>query len=307
MKNDKNKILLLVLLLVLAFLVRKNSENISEFFNILIKSPDVRTKNTDLKTKYGMQTERRNVHKYIPYEKKVVITEDFFTCNEFPDGKTGIDYFNRDEFVKFRIGKVKEYAFLNVFPKDYHPLKDYHSRIYRRITFGKRWLGPTVFYIANPYNLIVLTKANHVTPIILECKYAKLTYEGRTVKQVYRGSAAKCWFDFINSYNEYEHLRLQMVNAYDAGFIFTHIDKSKSVNIEEGDYKPNIITSLFSQSSFYHVGKYGVNNISPMDRRGWFKVKRPYSYTKIFIKLWQKIPSSLENDGDINYIIEVIP
>ena len=255
----------------------------------------------------GFTINSKKIRNYTPYEKEVEIHPDFSSCNEFTDGKTAIDYFKKNEFVKFRVDRVKKYSYLNVFPDDYNPFKGLGTRIYGRITFGKKWLGPTVFYIANPYCLIAITKANHVTPAILACKNTKITYKGRFIKEVYKGRSAYCWFEFINFYNEYGHLRVILVNAYDAGFYYAHLDKSKSVNIEKGDYEPNIVTSVFSQSSFYHVGRYGVNNISPKDKRGWFKIKKKNTYTKIFIKLWRKLPSLVENDGDMNYIIEVIP
>lgn len=246
-------------------------------------------------------------HLYIPYKKRVEIKQDFLSSNIFTEFQTSLDFLDRKSFKSLRILKIKKYAFLNVFPRNYDPYKGYHRRIYRSIKFNEKWLGPTAFFVTNPYNLIILTKANHVTAVNLVCMGGKIIYEGNTVREKYYGKNAKSWFDFFKYDNEYSHIRVNMVNAYDAGFIYSYIDKCKSINIEEGDYKPNIMNSLFSQHSFFHVGRYGVNNISPKDTKGWIKIKKYYNLTRIFVKLWQEKPKSLEADGELNYIIEVLP
>ena len=248
-----------------------------------------------------------NKHPYTPYEGSVEIEQDYNTSNEFPGGETAIDHFNKEEFSEFRISRVKKYGFLNIFPGDYNPFKSYHNRIYGSINFNKGWLGPTPFYIANPYNLIIISKADHVTPVNLICRGGKIVCRGNTIRETYRGENAKCWFEVLINLNEYGHIRITMVNAYDAGFIYAHVDKDKSVNIIEGEYSPNIMNSLFSQHSFFHVGKYGVNNLSPRDTRGWIKINKPYARTRIFVKLWQEKPESLKEDGELNYIIDIIP
>ena len=89
-----------------------------------------------------------------------------------------------------------------------------------------------------------------------------------------------------------------MVNAFDAGFPFAHLDRARSENVLPEASPANVTNGLFSQSSFFHVGRYAANNISPEDRKGWVRLSRPDARTLLTVKLWRRQPPSPKDDSD---------
>ncbi len=245
-----------------------------------------------------------------PLRATVSIQQDLKSASINPDGGTALDGLQLMGIVDFRLGKVREYERLALFPPSYHPLKGESLRIYQQISPGMKWLGPTAYYVANPYVLIVAVCANHVTPLNLLCPAAGITYTYRRIDEAHRGEAAACWLDrvFDPPYADQPgEVRLAMVNAFDCGLRYAHVDRSQSSNLESEADPANVLNGLFSQSSFYHVGKYRANNISPEDRNGWIRLAKRNASTRIHVKLWRQQPASRAEPPDMVYEIRVDP
>ena len=238
----------------------------------------------------------------------VPIKHDIKTPNVDSRGSTGLDGMTWDEIAAFRLEKIKTYKQLNFYHPQYHPFKFNHQRIYRLITPGEKWLGPTPYYVANPYLLIVLTCANHVTPLNLYCPDVSTVYDNGTIIETRTGRSAVCWFGYVFNSRDYPgKVWPIMVNAWDAGFFYIHVDISKSLNIKGSD-NPNHITNKFHTRLYiYHVGKYKKNNISPTVRNAWLTLKKKDTETKIHIKLWRTPPRSLHKLPALTYIFHIIP
>jgi len=240
-----------------------------------------------------------NVSEFIPYEGTVKIIPDF---------NTSLDGLTLEEIANLRIQKVEQYKILNFFPPDYHPLKHPHSSIYNRITGGKNWLKPVPFYIVNPYILIILSRAKHVTPLNYYCSNFSIVYTYGKIVETHRGTNARCWFEKVfNSPDFPGRIRIWMVNAYDAGFHYINLDFHECVNVEKESNPHNIMNTVYSNVSFYHVGRYGVNNISAEDRNAWIKLCMKDMFTRITLKLWREKPASIDAKPDIIYEIQVTP
>ncbi len=222
---------------------------------------------------------------------------------------SALDRLSLQEIADFRMKKVAQYSFLNIFPPGYNPLAGASARIYKKIEPGALWVGQTPFYIANPYLLIILSNAYRVLPIDLPCHDLSVTYDSAIIEERLQGATAKCFFDLVYGESA-EHpgtLRVNMVNAYDSGFHYVSIDKEQSLNIQAYKSSGNIVGGLFSQPSFYHRGRHGSNNISPEDKNGWITLQEEGAATRIFFKLWRNKPASPENTADMLYIIYIIP
>lgn len=225
-------------------------------------------------------------------------------------GPTALDGLTRQQIADFRRAKVREHADLGVFPADYDPLVGPGRRIYERLAPGVRWLGPAAYYLANPYLLVVPTCANHVTPLGLFCPDFEVAYDAGRIEETYAGAAARCWLDRVHDPPYADHpgqLRLIMVNAYDAGFRHAHVDLRASENVAAGEGPGNIARAFFSQSSFYHVGRYGANNISPEDRDGWVRLESRTTRTVLTVKLWSERPASVGVPAPLTYRVIVDP
>ena len=235
---------------------------------------------------------------------------DTTSCSLSHEGPTALDGMGIDEIAAFRRNKVEEYAFLGIFPADYDPLHGPGARIWKSISPGANWLGPSVYYVANPYLPIVLTCANHVTPLALFCPQGEVVYEGGRIVESHRGEDARCWSARVWDPAYADHpgqVRAVMVNAYDAGFPFAHVDISASQNIARDDSSDHITRGLHSQSSFFHLGRYTVNNISPEDHRAWLRLLERGAATRVVIRLWRQIPPSPAQEADLTYELDVGP
>jgi hypothetical protein len=223
---------------------------------------------------------------------------------------TALDGMSLQEIADFRIGKVNEYSILNIFPPDYNPLKLPHSKIYNSITSGADWLHPAQFYISNPYLLIVVTCANHVTPLALGFYHKEVRYSNLAIEEIYEGEDARKWFRQLYSYEDYPGvIRIWTVNACDACLFYTNVDKRRTVNIDfSWNNSPgNITNTIYNLSEFFHTGRYGKNNLSPANANGRIKLLNRDSYTCIYIKLWRKRPQNINQKEDFAYIIKIIP
>jgi hypothetical protein len=244
--------------------------------------------------------------KFIPYKGEVLIEHDVKTPNLRK--ATGLDGMGKEEIAAFRIQKISIYRQLGIYEPNYHPFEAYHSHIYKSITPGKAWLGPTPYYIANPYQLVVLTCANHVTPLNLYCPDVRITYRNGVFETVHQGQAARCWFIVVYRSHDFPgQVWPVTVNAWDAGFFYAFVDLSRSENIKENNHISHITNRPLSRRYIYHVGKYGKNNLSPTVRSAWLTLNSRDTRTVIYIKLWRNKPEDTSQAPDLVSIFKILP
>ncbi len=244
--------------------------------------------------------------KFIPYKGEVLIEHDVETPNLWK--ATGLDGMGKEEIAAFRLQKISVYPQLGIYESNYHPFKEYHLHIYNSITPGKTWLGPTPYYIANPYQLVVLTCANHVTPLNLYCPDVRITYSNGVFETVHRGQAALCWFIVVCRSSDFPgQVWPVTVNAWDAGFFYAFVDLSRSENVKENNNPGHITNRPLSRRYIYHVGKYGKNNLSPTIRNAWLTLNSRDTRTVIYIKLWRNKPGDTSQAPDLVSIFKILP
>lgn len=242
----------------------------------------------------------------VPYKGFTEIQHDTETPNL--DGPTGLDGMDLADIAAFRLQKVSIYRKLGIYPPDYHPLERWHKGIYKSITPGKAWVGGVPYFIANPYQLVILTCANRVTPINLVCPDVRTTYRNGVFETIHQGRAALCWFQ--EAYDDYKFPGLVKpcsINAWDAGFFYIYVDLSRCENIKESDNPRNITNRPGSWGYIYHVGKYNKNNLSPRVSNAWLTLKRRDTRTVIHTKLWRKKPGKTSEKPDLVYIFKILP
>jgi hypothetical protein len=245
-----------------------------------------------------------------PYPGRVPLVVDVSSASLATSGPTALDGLTLEQIADFRRRKVAASAVPGLFPADYDPLKGPARRIYQSITPGARWLGPAAYYVANPHLLVIFTCANHVTPLGLFCPDFEVTYEGGRIDEVHTGEAARCWLGraYDPTYADNPgRIRLVMVNAFDVGFRFAHVDLAACENVAAGDGTGNAARAVFSQSSFFHVGRYGANNLSPEDRNGWLRLVAPGVRTVVTVKLWRARPPSVDEPPALTYRVTADP
>ncbi|MBN1383772.1 MAG: zinc ribbon domain-containing protein [Elusimicrobia bacterium] len=298
-KSNKWKIVL-ILSIVLVFLLLTQLANIVEF------ATTYRIRKRQAKQLEEIRLcEKARLEKFKPYSGET----DAIKVKPVSD----LGGLTHDAFAKFRKGKVQEYSFLNIFPENYEPFDTSHSCIYGEIAPIVNWIEGAQFYICNPYLLIILSCANHVTPIAFYCKNKgkiKVKYCNRKIEETYNGQEALNWFDIVYSYGSYPGvLRVWMVNAKDTGLMYVCIDKEKTVNIDFAwnSSANNIINSAYTCREYFHVGKYNQNNLSPANTNGRIKLLGKNRYTCIYFKLWMVKPDDINQKEDFTYIIKIIP
>lgn len=213
-----------------------------------------------------------------------------------------------EEISNFRKEKIKEYEVLKFYPQDYEPFKPPHNKIYGSITPYKDWLTAVPYYISNPYLLVILTCAGHVTPLNWYCRDTQIEYYSGKIVETRYGKSAQCWFEKVFSSPDYPgNVRVILVNADDSCFCYSNLDISNSINIEESNDPENIVNAIHKTNVYFHVGRYGVNNLSPENRKEWVKIKEKDKETKIIFKLWRIEPSSKEDSPDLTYEFHISP
>ncbi|MCP5046685.1 MAG: hypothetical protein GY940_05910, partial [bacterium] len=236
----------------------------------------------------------------------VTIRPDTAVTHSHDWNSTALNGMSLEQVSDFRLERVSRFKRLNIFPSDYRPLKDYHRKVYDTITSGKEWLSPAVYYIANPYVLIVMVPANHVTALNLHCPDVSIRYDNGTITERHSGSSADCWFEKV--YGSYDYpgvIRPVMVNAWDAGYFYIHVDVKRSLNIKVGKQAGHITNSVSTARSYFHVGKYGVNNISPTVPKHWLNLETKGAETRIHVKLWRNRPARLDEPPSLTYITHI--
>jgi hypothetical protein len=243
---------------------------------------------------------------FVPYKGEVKIVHDIRTPNL--RGATGLDFMQKEEISTFRLQRISIYKQLKIYDDNYHPFKEYHQYIYKSITPGEAWLGPTPYYIANPYQLVVLTCANHVTPLNLYCPDVAITYSNGVFETVHRGKSALCWFHMVYASDDYPgQVWPVTVNAWDAGFFYAFVDLSQSKNIKENNNPRHITNNPLTRQYFYHVGKYKKNNISPTIKDAWLTLNNRDTETVVYIKLWRNHPTDGSEAPDLVWVFKILP
>lgn len=253
------------------------------------------------------QEENEEGTAFVPHEGYVLLEHDAFTSGFDRSSSNALNGRYKDGIASFRINKVKKYSQLKIFPENYHPLKSYHKKIYDRITPGEDWVSSVVYYIANPYLLVIFSNAGCVNPINLLCSYFDLFYEDGVIKETHKGQDANEWFKnvFDKSLDYPGKIWVVMVNAVDAGFPYGYVDIKKSKNVRKSSKPSNITNKVHSPRYIYHVGKYSRNNLSPNDPDAWITLKEKNVDTEVYVKLWRKEPDSPSQKPDIVYILKI--
>jgi hypothetical protein len=220
-------------------------------------------------------------------------------------GPTALDGMDRSQLTAFRLEKIEKYRQLGFFRPGYSPFTAPHNRIYGPITPGASWLYSVPYYIANPYLLLVLVPANHVTPIDLSIPEVDIRYQNGTLRETIRGDSARAWFQAVYSSDRPGLIRIVMVNAWDAGFRYIHLDPLRSRNIKPGDRLDHVTRTWHSQSSIFHVGRYKKNNLSPEDHRAWVELLKRDKPTRLFVKLWHAQPADVGDKADLIFVFRI--
>ncbi|MBI9083987.1 MAG: hypothetical protein JEZ11_10350 [Desulfobacterales bacterium] len=242
------------------------------------------------------------------YEGVVNFSNDIDASGHNGDFGCILDGASYDEISTFRIRKIEEYGGLGVYPDNYDPFADYHYEIYGQITGKENWLKPAVHFIANPYQLVTTTNAHRVTAFSLYCPEASIDYDDGFIEETYTGKSAECWFEKAYAIKDWPgQVWLITVNAWDAGFQWAYVDVAQSQNILKSSDPRHITNLAISKVYYYHVGQYGVNNLSPNERRAWVTISRRGAPTTIYVKLWQRKPASPAELAEMIYIVNVLP
>jgi hypothetical protein len=215
------------------------------------------------------------------------------------------------EFVEgLRSELISKYLDLGIFPENY----TLSSAVYGQVTWGEDWVNDVQIYINNPYLLVMTSAAGKVNPVLPFCGVESVTYrpgEPDRIEAVYRDEQASRWFYYIYDYYDVNNgiVRLNFVNALDAGFRFAYVDGSKSANLSTPwPTDPGaVIGSVYRLSEIYHVGHLNKNNKSPFDKKAWIRPRKKDAETTIYIKLWRKWPSGPDAREDLAYVISLQP
>lgn len=244
---------------------------------------------------------------FTPYEGSIFLEHDVFTSDFERTAPNALNFASKDSIASFRINKVKRYSQLKIFPENYHPFKSYHKNIYNSITPKKTWVSSVVYYIANPYLLVVVSNAGYVNPLNLLYPYCDLFYKNGVIKETHSGAEARKWFDYVfDKKNDHPgKVWLVMVNGVDAGLFYAFVDVNRSKNVKKSPKPSNITRRVHRPVYHYHVGKYKKNNLSPNDPNAWVTLKEKNVDTKIHVKLWYDKPDSASENPDITYIFNI--
>jgi len=278
--------------------------------NWLIESDRVGEKPMSLQERYQRASEQLKPYLEELFKEKmnIQIDLDITGIGRNADAPTSLDRMDFNQLSAFRKEKVQKYAQLNLFPKDYDPLKSPHNRIYGGITPKNPWIGPVLYHLSNPYILIILSRDNDVTPLNLVCSEVKIVRSGNKITESHIGRNALCWFDGVfSSTNSPGVVNVTMVNAWDAGFHYINLAENQCTNINPSPSNNNIGKIAFSQSSFYHLGPHKRNNISPYDPRARITLNQKNKPTRLLFNLWRKLPASLTEKPDLVYEVNVNP
>lgn len=286
-KHILQPILLTVLLLVLAAI-----------FLFQVLPPSTATQAAD---------DANSRYHFKPFRGKVAIERDMQAVARFGIGPTALDGMGREQYTAFRLQKIKKYRQLGFFRPGYTPFAPPHSEIHGHMTPGADWLYSVPYYIANPYLLIILVPARHVTPLDMHVDKVNILYQNGVLHETVLGTSARQWFAAAYSSEKAGVIRLIMVNAWDAGFHCIHLDPAFSCNIKISSNEDNVTRSWHSRHCVFHMGRYGKNNLSPEDKQGWVELQERDVRTRLHVKLWRAKPAAVSDPADLLFIITIDP
>jgi len=297
----KSWLLLAVLIVILAAILYYRLPQLRDIFIAGGSQPGRQTENA--------QSDANSEFAFKVFPGSVTIERDMQAVSLSGYGPTALDGMDRKQFAAFRLQKIEKYRQLGFFHPGYSPFAAPHKKIFSPITPGADWLYSVPYYIANPYLLVILVSPEHVTPIDMHVDAVNIQYRNGVLSETIPGASARQWFAVVYS-SRYAHagmVRLIMVNAWDAGFRYIHLDPALSSNIETSEHLNNVTRSWHSQRCVFHLGRYKKNNLSPEDRRGWVKLRARDVSTIFHIKLWRAQPAAVSDPADLLFIITIDP
>lgn len=250
---------------------------------------------------------------YTPFTGELTIPIDYSSsCMPQSPKGTALDGLSLEAIVELRLAKVRDdLAILNLFPPHYHPLKNQSMIMYQQITPGRKWMGSVPYYLTNPYLPVVVHCASHVTPLDLFCRIKQIRYHNGVFEEIRRGGNARQWLEAVASQRLSEtpgFIELTMVNAYDAGFVYALVDLAECRNIKPPVNPQAITTTVFNEHNFFHVGRYGVNNLSPHLEKATLELADMTAATRLTVKLWRTMPANPQSSpGELTYSLIVDP
>ncbi len=307
-KENRSRLLLLVTLLLLlsAILYFRRIKPAQEPARAEVETILQKRPAADVREMRVADANAQYIFKAFP--GSVRIERDLQAVSPSGNDPTALDGMDREQLTAFRLKHVEKYRQLGFYHPGYSPFYPPHRRIYGYITPGASWLYSVPYYLANPYLLIILVAANHVTPIDIYVPEVNVLYQNGTVMETIQGASARRWFDFIYSSDDYPgQLRAVMVNAWDAGFYYIHLDPSLSRNVKPDDSPDHISRTTHSQSCIFHVGKYKKNNLSPEDRRAWIELAGRNKPTRLYFRLWRSKPAAVGDPADLVFVFNIDP
>ena len=299
--RKKSWLLLAVLIVILAAILYYRLPQLKDIFITGSAQPVRQTESA--------QSDANSEFAFRVFPGSAAIERDMQAVSLSGIGPTALDGMNRDQFTAFRLQKIEKYRQLGFFRPGYSPFAPPHNEIWGHMTPGADWLYSVPYYIANPYLLVILVPPNHVTPIDMHVDAVNIQYQNGVLSETILGASARQWFDAVYSsrYAQAGMVRLVMVNAWDAGFRYIHLDPALSSNIQTSEHVNNVTRSWHSQRCVFHVGRYKKNNLSPEDRRGWVKLQARDVPTIFHIKLWRAQPAAVSDPADLIFIITIDP
>lgn len=219
---------------------------------------------------------------------------------------------SREEALEYRREKVAQAKCPGLFSPEYSPA----GEIYDGITGGDPWTRAAVFFLANPQLLVIETNPGFVRPVVYFASEggarAKIICGEKRMENFYEGAAAKSWFcltfgcsDFWDGWGEGK-VRLWTVNARDAGFAYSYVDLSRSLNIQKPEGGGHIAAGAIESAELIHYGgNVGANNLSPADARRVVAVAERGAPTVIWTKFWREKPPSPQSEADFTFVIRV--
>ena len=212
---------------------------------------------------------------------------------------------DRAELFALRRQYVEAIRHLKIYPDPYEP----SDAVFGQVADQEPWARTNGFYITNPQLLITPTPPNTITPIDYWAADKNPPGEQTIQHSVnkttirYNGISANHWMSWVSE----KGIRLEDVNARDAGFNYAMLDLAASQNID-AEKSGNMVRKPVPFKSFFHYGtNVSANNLSPAYPAMRIKLNDYQETAKLNIKLWRDQPPDNHTAADYTYIIEVFP
>lgn len=217
---------------------------------------------------------------------------------------------NRDELLAYRRDKVRDIAFLRLYPPDYEP----SAAVFGHVADGKHWTKSSGFYVGNPQLLLIASNHGRISPITYWAAHGNRDGEQQffhgdhRLTVVYRDVSANHWMHWVFGGENYPgKIALNAPNARDAGFHYGMLDTEKSENIDP-DQSGDITRRPVAFKSFFHYGNnVSANNLSPKDDNVVVALQSHEKMTRLYVKLWRDNPATTTAPADYIHVIQVHP